>query len=263
MEQALNLETDLPDAGKRRELLLYYQPIIDLTTGAIVAVEALVRWQHPQLGLLLPHSFIPQAEQSGLILSLDYWVIGAASREWVSWRSFVRASELPAIHVNLSAKHLQQQDTVEQIGGILAETGVEPAKVVIEITESAMILDVASAARSLARLKTLGVRLAIDDFGAGYASLAYLRSFAVDILKIDQSLVSALAPSGSNWKIVDALIGLAHAMGMTTICEGIETAQQLEYVRETGCDLGQGYYFYHPMPADEIAALLRAGKRHD
>jgi EAL domain-containing protein (putative c-di-GMP-specific phosphodiesterase class I) len=259
----LDQEAELRLAIERQEFVLYYQPIIDLASGAIAAVEALARWQHPEKGLLLPHTFIPLAERTGLILQLGLWLLEQSCREATRWRGLCGRDRTPLLNVNLSAHQLQQANIVDRIAEALGRTGFQARDLQLEITESAMILDAQGAAQTLRGLKDLGVRLAIDDFGAGYSSLSYLHSFEVDTLKVDQSFISAMGPGDGSWRIVQAIIGLAHALGMTAIAEGIETAKQLEQVKATGCDLGQGYYFYHPMPASEFEALLRAGKRRD
>jgi EAL domain-containing protein (putative c-di-GMP-specific phosphodiesterase class I) len=257
-------ETELRRAVERNEFILHYQPIVDLGTGAIVAVEALARWQHPDAGLLSPHFFIPLAEQTGLILPLGLMLVEEACRAAAAWHRLGSGAQAPLLNANLSPRHLQQADLVERIESILRRTSLAPANLQLELTESVMILDAAKATATLRSLKDLGIRIAIDDFGAGYSSLARLQSFEVDTLKIDQSFISAIGLGGGSWKIVQAIISLSHALGMTTIAEGIETVDQLEQVRAAGCDLGQGYYFYQPIPQEELELLLRsAGGRRD
>ncbi len=255
-------ESALRRSIERNEFILHYQPIIDLSTGAIVAVEALARWQHPDLGLLAPYEFIPLAEQTGLILLLDLVLIEQACQVATTW-PHVGGAPPPTLSANLSPQHLRQRDLVERIEAILQRTRLSPARLQLELTESAMILDASEAQIALRGLKALGVRIAIDDFGAGYSSFARLHDFEVDTLKIDQSFINRISVSDEGWKIVQAIVSLAHALGMTTIAEGIETAEQLKQVGSAGCDLGQGYYFYYPMPEDELPALLRAGSRRD
>jgi EAL domain-containing protein (putative c-di-GMP-specific phosphodiesterase class I) len=259
----LDKETELRRAVERQEFVLHYQPIIDLSTGAMAAVEALARWQHPELGLVLPYHFIPLAERTGLILPLGLWLVERACSEAAVWQRAGLQDRMPILNVNLSPRHLRQHDLIGRIESLLRRTGLEPSLLQLELTESVRILDVKEAATVLRALKDLGVRLAIDDFGAGYSSLARLHAFEVDTLKIDQSFISAINPSNGSWKIVQAIISLAHALGMTAIAEGIETADQLEQVRAAGCDFGQGYYFYQPMPPDELWPLLSAGARRD
>jgi EAL domain-containing protein (putative c-di-GMP-specific phosphodiesterase class I) len=259
--QVLDREAELQRAIARNEFILHYQPIIDLSTGIIAAVEALARWQHPDLGLLSPYEFIPLAEETGLIQSLGLRLVEQACQAAVRWPQTSEA--VPLLNVNLSPRHLQQRDLVERMGTILQQTGLAPGQLQLELTESAMLLDAREAQAVLHGLKALGIYIAIDDFGAGYSSLARLHSFEVDSLKIDQSFISAITLSGGSWKIVQAIIGLAHALGMTTIAEGIETVEQLDLVRSAGCDLGQGYYFHYPMPEEELVAILRAGRHRD
>ena len=247
----------------RREFVLHYQPIIDLSTGSMVAVEALARWKHPESGLLLPYHFIPLAEQTGIILPLGLLLVEEACRDAAAWHRPGTLDAAPLLNVNLSPRHLQQADLVQRIESLLRTTGLPASGLQLELTESVRILDVHEAATALRGLKDLGVRIAIDDFGAGYSSLARLHAFEIDTLKVDQSFISAISPSGGSWKIVHAIISLAHALGMIAVAEGIETAEQLEQVRATGCDLGQGYYFYQPMPLDELEPLLHAGPRRD
>ncbi|HTE83589.1 MAG TPA: EAL domain-containing protein, partial [Dehalococcoidia bacterium] len=218
-------------AVEAQELRVDYQPIVDLARLSIVAVEALVRWQHSRRGLLQPHEFIPLAETSGLIIPIGQWVLEQAcifSREWPTAGGRRKA---PTLHVNLSTRQFLQADIVDQVTQVLNKTGVEPPMLELEITESAMIRDLNAAAEMARALKAIGVRLAIDDFGTGYASLRYLHLFPVDSLKIDQSLIGSPSPGAGSWTIVRMLVDLAHSLNMQAVIEGVETEEQLEQVR--------------------------------
>jgi EAL domain-containing protein (putative c-di-GMP-specific phosphodiesterase class I) len=252
----LDLRVELQRALERHQFLLHYQPIIDLRTNEIAAAEALVRWEHPLRGLLAPREFIPAAEESRSILAIDAWVLEEACTTAHWWRSLSGLRRAPRICVNLSGRNFQDANIVDQVQQVLALTDLEPASLELEITESAMILDATDAAQTVLRLKDLGVRVAIDDFGVGYSSLSYLHSFDVQTLKIDRSFISSPRTGSDTWTIVEAIIGLAHALGMQAVAEGVETEEQLRQVAELGCDLAQGYYFHSPMPREEFENLL-------
>jgi diguanylate cyclase (GGDEF)-like protein/PAS domain S-box-containing protein len=250
----LETESALRRALERGELRLHYQPEIDLASGAVVGFEALVRWEHPARGLLQPGSFIPLAEETGLVVPIGEWVLREACAESARW---ARPGEPPlTLSVNLSVRQLAQPDLVSTVRRALAETGTDPATVCLEITESAVMESGAATTAQLRALKSLGVRLAIDDFGTGYSSLAHLRRFPVDVLKIDRTFVDGLGREPQDTSIAAAVISLAHALELVTVAEGIETAEQLEVLTGLGCDLGQGYLFARPQPPDAAAALI-------
>lgn len=243
------------------ELVLHYQPQIDLTSGRLVGVEALVRWQHPEKGLLPPAHFIEYAEEMGLAWQIDDWVLRTACQQSKAWH----ALGLPPVRmaVNLSARHFQSGNLPEVVVAMLAETGMEPGRLELELTETAMMQDAAAAARTIDRLKGIGVRLALDDFGTGYSSLAYLSRFVIDQLKIDRSFVQDVASNPLNASIIEATIAMAHKLGKKVIAEGVETEGQMQFLRRQQCDEMQGYFFSKPLPADELAALLKSGKQMD
>jgi len=255
----MDLETDLQRALDRNELDLHYQPVFDLSTRELDGVEALVRWRHPRRGLLVAEDFIHLAEESGLILSIGEWAMEHACRSAGAWRELVAPAK-PILSVNLSARQFQQPDLVGSIATILRETGLDPKTLEVEITESAMILDLERAIRTMQALRESGVRLAIDDFGTGYSSLSYLRRLAVDRVKIDQSFVAAVESDPGTATIVRSVVDLAHALQMTVTAEGIETIGQLEFLRSVGCDFGQGYLLSPPVPAAELGSIFQAAR---
>lgn len=254
--ERLELQTDLQQALRRQELRLFYQPIIDLSTQTPIGAEALVRWEHPEYGLLGPNTFIPVAEETGLILPIGAWVLEEACRQATEWQQALPADVPFGVSVNLAVRQLEQPDLVEQVAAVLRQTGLEPHRLELELTETAVIKHTETMIATIAALKELGVRLAIDDFGTGYSSLSYLQRLAVDTLKVDQSFTRGLEPDSSTTAIVQAVIMLAHALDMSVTAEGIETPQQLELLTALGCNLGQGYYFSRPCPAAELEVLL-------
>ena len=256
----LDIETSLRGALEGNELQVHYQPILDLATGRVRHLEALVRWRHPERGLLLPAEFVPIAEETGLIVPLGRTVLESACRELARWRLAHPTLSDVSVSVNLSGRQLGHPDLVDDLEQVIARTGVEPEAIVLEITESLLMDDVEFSHQTLARLKRLRVQLAVDDFGTGYSSLSYLRSFPVDLLKVDQSFVAGLGAEGGDEAIVSAIIKLAHTLGLEAVAEGVETAAQLARLRALGCNLAQGFYLAKPMPADEaFASLTRFG----
>jgi diguanylate cyclase (GGDEF)-like protein/PAS domain S-box-containing protein len=247
----LTLETDLRKAFGQGQFTLHYQPIISLETGLRVGVEALVRWNHPQRGLVPPGEFIPLAEESGLIVRLGEWVLRAACRQWCDWQRDLGEAAPGFVAVNLSRVQLVQPDLIRRIGHILRQTGVDPAAIHLEVTESAVVADMAAAAERLRNLKKLGVKLAMDDFGTGYSSLSCLRQFSLDELKIDRTFVSSMDGGRDFTALVHAIIALAQNLGMTVIAEGVETLDQVTALQALGCPLAQGYFFGKPAPADQ------------
>jgi diguanylate cyclase (GGDEF)-like protein len=253
--ERLALEADLRRAIERGELRLQYQPIFDLPRNELVGVEALVRWQHPERGLVPPSDFIPLAEDSGLIVAIGEWVLDTACRQARLWRE--RRPETPLIvSVNLSARQLAQPDLVERVAFILQEAGLEPSLLKLEITETAAMANVETAIATLHALREHGVRLAVDDFGTGYSSLAYLRRFPVDTLKVDRAFVQGLEHDSSARSLVGAVIALGRALGMDVTAEGIETEGQLSQLRDLRCSHGQGYLLSRPTSVEAIDALL-------
>jgi diguanylate cyclase (GGDEF)-like protein/PAS domain S-box-containing protein len=253
----LNLERRLRRALRDNEFLLHYQPQVDIETGRIVGMEALVRWLDPEVGLVAPSSFIPVAEESGLIGPLSEWVLREACRQNKAWQD---AGLPPArVSVNLSARQFQQRDIAQLVMSILEETGLAPEYLELELTESTIMRNAEAAVVMLNELHALGISIAIDDFGTGYSSLSYLKRFPVDRLKIDRSFVSDIGASGDDETITSAIIALAHSLQLQVIAEGVETSTQLDFLKERACDEMQGFFFAKPMPRDAIPALLRHG----
>ena len=256
----LALEADLRRALERHELLLHYQPIVDLPTGRPVGAEALLRWQHPERGLLPPLEFIPLAEESGLIVPIGYWVLEEACRSASRWP---RRAQPLHVSVNLSARQLQEPDLVDRVREALRAARLEPSRLVLEITESLIMLETRTIIPRLRALKTLGLRLAIDDFGTGYSSLSYLQNLPVDVLKIDQSFIRGRTPSGSKGlsPLARGIVDLGKAMHLVMVGEGIERIEEADALRASGCELGQGYHFSRPVPEKDFQAFLEAAER--
>ncbi len=252
----LALELDLRQALARDELFLLCQPLVDLRTEALSGVEALIRWQHPQLGLVAPGAFIDVAEETGLIAEIGRWVLQTACRHGARWQDSGRPL---AIAVNVSAVQLRDGRLVDDVAHVLATTGLDPRLLTLEITETTLMHDAQAAARWLHALKALGVRIAIDDFGTGYSSLAYLGQFPVDALKIDRSFVSGITESNEARVLIHALIQLSKALGLETVGEGIEERGQLDFLRDEGCESGQGFMFSRPVTPEAIGELLSGG----
>ena len=252
------IEDALRGAAGRGELLLHYQPEVSLRTNEIVAVESLVRWQHPEWGLIAPSEFIPVAESSNLILELGSWVLDTATEQCGRWRARY-GERTPMVAVNISSRQFEQDDFVELVAGALERSGAEAGDLCLEITESILMDDVDRTVATLERLKALGVQLAVDDFGTGYSSLSYLRRFPVDVLKVDQSFVSGLGHDAEDSAIVQAVVAMGRALHLTTVAEGVETGHHVIELRELDCDLAQGYHFARPRPADVITEVLDAG----
>ncbi len=254
----LQLENDLRRAVEHREFEVYYQPIIALSSGQVAGFEALVRWHHPTRGLVSPADFIPLAEETGLVVEIDAWVLRESCRRMRLWSQECGAAPPLTISVNLSSKQFAQSDLVERVEEILRETGLDPAQLKIEITESAVMDNAETAASILTRLRELGIHLSIDDFGTGYSSLSYLHRFPVNTLKIDRSFVGRMCEGDENAEIVRTIITLASNLGMSVVAEGVETNEQYELLRGLECDYGQGYLFSRPVDAATASELLRA-----
>jgi Amt family ammonium transporter len=253
----LALEADLRRAIDRGELCVVYQPIIDLGTTSIVGAEALVRWQHPDRGLISPDKFIPLAEESDLIVDIDRFVLAEACRRLNSWNRLRTSEQRLHVSVNLSARNLRQPDIGEQIAGILSTSDCSPQQLQLELTESILLADADATFATLNGLRAFGIRLAIDDFGTGYSSLSYLTHFPVDVVKIDRSFISWPGMSQRMLPIVAGITQLCHALELTVVAEGIETAGQLARTKVAGCDYAQGYFFSKPVPAADFEVLLR------
>jgi len=246
----LKQETDLRRAIDRGELRLHYQPAYHLGSGEVTGVEALVRWEHPEHGLLAPADFIHAAEATGLVVPMGLWALREACRRAIVWREQIGTQ--PTICVNLSARQLQDPFLIREIGLTLEETGLAPAYLELEITESIVMAEATNTRQTLAELKQLGLRIAIDDFGTGYSSLSYLRDLPVDTLKIDRSFVAGLDQDQGSQAIIRAIATLAHELGLVVTAEGIETADQLALVRTLGIDIAQGYFFTRPVPPEQL-----------
>ncbi len=252
----LTLESSLRRALAGDELVLHYQPQVSGDTGRIVGVEALVRWRHPELGLIPPAEFIPLAEDTGLIEPIGAWVLRTALTQMQSWRA--RKLPVERIAVNLSARQFQQPDLVAMMAGLLAKTSAPAACLELELTESSIMHDRTGAVAALRELKAMGVRVAVDDFGAGYSSLAYLKHLPIDVLKIDQAFVREMTTDPNDAAIVMAIITLAHSLKLKVIAEGVETEEQQRFLRLLRCDEMQGYLFSRPLLAADFAQLLAA-----
>jgi diguanylate cyclase (GGDEF)-like protein/PAS domain S-box-containing protein len=253
---ALSIEQELQHGLERGELRLFYQPLVSLTSGGIVGAEALIRWQHPERGLLAPDSFLPVAEESGLIVQVGAWAVGEACRRLRDWDRRNGGPSDFGLAVNLSARELTHPDVVGTVLNAVRRSALDPHRLTIEVTESTAMADRDSGFRALRELSTAGVRIAIDDFGTGYSSLDHLREMPADILKIDRSFVAGMAANSPDSALVAAAIAMGRALEMEVVAEGIETNEQVTDLRELGCPLGQGYLFARPLPPEEIDSLL-------
>lgn len=256
--ERLSLENSLRRALERREFLLHYQPLVNLGSGAIIGAEALIRWQHPDFGLVPPDKFIPVAEDCGLIVPIGEWVIQEACRQNKAWQD-AGLAPIP-VAVNISALQFRQKNLEEVIQRILTESGLAAGHLEIELTESAIMKGAESTVETLLRFKKMGLRLSVDDFGTGYSSLSYLKRFPIDKLKIDRSFVRDVSIDPDDAAIASAIIAMAHRLRLRVIAEGVENQDQLDFLLQEGCDEAQGYHYSKPLPADGLERLLREGK---
>ena len=257
--ERMTLENSLRKALEKSEFALHYQPQVDLRTGDIVGMEALLRWEHPDLGLVSPAQFIPMAEETGLIVPIGQWVLRTACMQNREWQRMGYAPM--SIAVNLSARQFNEKNLVEMISGILRETELEPKWLDVEITESIIMQNLEQTISTLRALHHLGLQISIDDFGTGYSSLSYLKKFPVHALKIDQSFIREITSDPDDAAITSAVIAMGHSLKLKVIAEGVETMEQLEMLRSLKCDCMQGYLFSRPVPSQTITPLLMEGWR--
>jgi EAL domain-containing protein (putative c-di-GMP-specific phosphodiesterase class I) len=250
----LALERSLHHAFDRQEFVIHYQPMIEVDTHRVVGAEALIRWKHPELGLLGPDDFIPVAEECGLIFPIGEWVLRTACGQMKRWHG-AGHKELH-VAVNLSARQFQQHDLIAMVERILEDTGLAPSALDIEITESTAMHNAEMSLGIMTRLKQMGVRLSIDDFGTGYSSLSYLKKFPIDTVKIDQNFVRDLTHSPNDGAIISAVISMARALKLRVVAEGVETEEQLAFLRRQHCETIQGFLYSRPLPAEDFEAVL-------
>jgi EAL domain-containing protein (putative c-di-GMP-specific phosphodiesterase class I) len=246
-------------ALEREEFELFYQPQVDIASGHIIGMEALLRWRQPDLGMVLPERFIPLAEATGLIVPIGEWVLRAACAQAKVWNA-AGYTQL-SIAVNLSARQFHRQDVPDLVRRVLDETGLPANQLELELTESTLMQDTDNVVQTLCQLKALGIALSMDDFGTGYSSLSYLRRFPLDVLKIDRSFIADLPDNRDAMALTRTIIAMAVALNLRTIAEGVETQGQLAFLSANACDAAQGYYFSPPLPVAGFTALLREGKR--
>jgi EAL domain-containing protein (putative c-di-GMP-specific phosphodiesterase class I) len=255
------LSTDLSRAINRDELQVHYQPLVTLGNGLVWGFEALVRWNHPTKGMVPPDQFILLAEESGAIVTLGQSVLERACREAMSWADVPDLASA-SVSVNLSPHQIARAEFVDEVREVLLATGLEPHRLVLEMTETAMFRDFDGAIQKLQALRRVGVRLAVDDFGNGYSSLGYLRQFPVDELKIPRDFLGKAADDPEQWAFAHAIVALGKTLGLTIVAEGIELPQQRDQLRDLGCDIGQGYLFSKAVPPERIRALVATINRH-
>ena len=256
----LQLVTDLRAAVERKQLTLYYQPIIDLKTQQLTGFEALVRWNHPTRGLVYPLEFIPLAEEHGLIHQIGAWILHEACRELKLLQTRYPAQPPLTMSINISSRQFSQQDLIGILSGVLAETGVDPRTLILEITESMLMENVDAAVVTMKRLRSMGIRLHIDDFGTGHSSLSYLQLFPVSALKIDRSFINKLTAKGENQEIITHIVALAKSLNFQVIAEGVEMEHQLTNIQDLHCGFGQGFLFARPMAFQAIDTWMQAQK---
>jgi len=252
----LTLETELRQALECGEFLLNYQPIVSLENNRLTGFEALLRWQHPTRGLLFPGDFLSVAEDTGLIIPIDRWVLRTACQQVKNWQELYSHDPPLTISVNLTGKQIAQLDFVEFIEQALEESGLPPLSLKLEVTESDLMENTKSTIDVFKRLRTIGVQIQVDDFGIGYSSLSYLSQFPVTALKIDQSFINKMMLDGNQLKIVQAIVMLTQRLDVVVVAEGVENEAQLRQLREMGCEFGQGYYLSRPLDAESAHRLL-------
>nr|WP_245817487.1 GGDEF domain-containing phosphodiesterase [Hydrococcus rivularis] len=250
------IETDLCYALDRQEFLLYYQPIVSLASDRVTGFEALLRWQHPEKGLIYPGDFIAIAEETGLIVPIGEWVLREACQQLRTWQQKLPSASSIYISVNLSSRQIKQFDFVDKLAKILSDTGLNGQNLRLELTETMLMDRGEKTIELLGGIKAQKIQLIIDDFGTGYSCLSYLHRFPIDALKIDRSFVSSIDAQGNNCEIVKTIITLAHSLGIKAIAEGVETSYQLAQLRNLGCDEAQGYFFSQPVNCHLAEALL-------
>ena len=257
--ERMALESSLHRAIREQEFTLHYQPRVDLRTGEISGLEALIRWNHPEMGLVPPAKFIPVAEETGLIVPMGEWVIRTACAQSRAWQE----QGLPPMRVavNLSARQFRQKNLIETISGILEQTGLDASLLEVELTESLVMQGAEQSITILRELKAMGVEIAVDDFGTGYSSLSYLKRFPITNLKIDKSFIHDMASDPEDAILVKTIIDMAHGLGMKVTAEGVETLEQIEFLRQHHCEEMQGFYFSRPLPADQLVQFLQEGRR--
>jgi EAL domain-containing protein (putative c-di-GMP-specific phosphodiesterase class I) len=255
--QRLELEADLRRAVDNEEFVLHYQPIVDLASGRIEAVEALVRWRHPSGHLVPPVEFIPVAEETGAIVAIGTWVIREACRQAAAWET----ARPPIVSVNVSARQLLERNVADDVAAALREANLDHRSLAVELTETVLMQDRALAVDRLGALKELGVRVAIDDFGTGYSSLDYLQELPLDALKIPKPFVDDIGGGEELWTLAGTIVDIGSRFGLLVVAEGIERPAQVAGLRQLGCRLGQGFLFSRPLPADELEPLLRTQLR--
>jgi EAL domain-containing protein (putative c-di-GMP-specific phosphodiesterase class I) len=258
----LRMETELRRAIERSEFQVYYQPVVSLGDGRISGFEALIRWNHPERGLVPPAEFIRMAEETGMIIEIDRYVLREACRQLHDWRSRVRGAEHLSVSVNLSVKQFSRTDLAEYVRGAIKEFGLDPAALRLEITETVLLDSTPAATGQLEQLSKEGFRIYLDDFGTGYSSLSYLHRFPVDTLKIDRSFVMGMKADGGGREIIRTIVALAQNLDLHVIAEGVETVIQRDALRELQCEFAQGYMFSKPVDAIKAEALLLAGNGH-
>jgi EAL domain-containing protein (putative c-di-GMP-specific phosphodiesterase class I) len=257
--ERLELESDLRHAVERGEFFLHYQPKVEIASGLITGVEALLRWKHPLRGLVPPLDFIPLAEETGLIVPIGEWVLATACARTKAWQG--RGLPKLSVAVNLSARQFADTMLLAKLTRIIHDSGLDPSLLELEITESVVMSNGESAVGVLEKLKSIGVQIAIDDFGTGYSSLAYLKRFPIDILKVDRSFIRDIPTDSGDKKITRAIIAMAHSLRLKVVAEGVETAEQLEFLGSQSCDAVQGYFLYRPLQEEELADVLKRNRQ--
>jgi diguanylate cyclase (GGDEF)-like protein len=256
--ERVELQGEITQALIRDDFTVHYQPVVDLPTARVVAVEALLRWQHPERGDIPPSVFVPIAERSGAIVALGLWVLERACLDLRSWDELCPGNEL-RITVNVSARQLRDTAVGPQIARVLHRTKVDPRRLVLEVTESLLMDDDEAAAATLWQLRGLGIRIAVDDFGTGYSSLSRLVDLPLDDLKIDRTFISELGRSDAGATIINAAVAMAHGLDLNVVAEGVENTEQLEFLQQAGCDQAQGFLFSAPIPAEAVVGMLKCG----